>query len=44
METAGLLISTMAERFVTHSWQWQSSQKMRMRLPSPSCLKMSATV
>ena len=29
---------------MTHSSQWHSSQKMRMRLPSPSCLKISAAV
>ena len=43
-ETAGLLIFTMAERLITHSSQWQATKKVRIRLPSPSCLKISATV
>jgi len=38
------IFPTMEERLMTHSSQWHSSQKIRMRLPSPSCLKMSATV
>ena len=35
---------TIAERSMTHSSQWHSSQKMRTRLLSESCLNTSATV
>ena len=34
-------ISIMAAMFTTHSSQWHNSQKMRMRLASPSCRKIS---
>ena len=42
--TAGEDISTAAEMFMTHSSQWQSSQKMRIRLGSSMSLKTSDTV
>ena len=43
-DTAGLLISIRDDRLMTHSSQWHSSQKMRTRLLSESCLNTSATV
>ncbi len=33
-----------AEMLITHSSQWHSSQKMRTRLASPSCLNTSAMI
>ena len=41
-DTAGEDISTMADRFMTHSSQWQRSQKIRTRLGSAIRLKISA--